>query len=358
MTILLFISGLVFLLLGAEALVRGASRIATAVGISPLVIGLAVVAIGTSSPELAVSLKSAMSHQAGIAVGNIIGSNIFNVLFILGLSALIIPLSVSQQLIRLDVPLMICISFIVLFFSLDHTISRMDGIVLVFGLIVYLSFLLYQSRKNNSDEYKTELKTKQNGYNKNHWVINTVLVISGLALLVAGSRWLVESSVTFAKYLGVDELIIGLTIISAGTSLPEVVTSAIAALRGERDIAVGNVVGSNIMNMMAVLGVTSIVAPSGIAVSDAVIRFDIPLMIVVAVACLPIFFTGCKISRWEGALLIGYYIAYTLYLYLASSKHAALTTFSTVMLYFVIPLTAVTIIIIAVQEWKQKSRSA
>jgi len=358
MTVLLFILGLVLLLIGADVLVRGASRIATAAGISPLVIGLTVVAIGTSSPELAVSIKSAMTGQAGIALGNIIGSNIFNVLFILGLSALIVPLSVSRQLIRLDVPLMIGISFVVLLFSLDHTINRMDGIILVLGLVVYLSFLLYQSRKNSDEQYKTEVKTIRNGKIKSHWVNNTILIISGLALLVAGSRWLVESSVTFAKYLGVDELVIGLTIISAGTSLPEVVTSAVAAFRGERDIAVGNVVGSNILNMMAVLGFTSIVAPSGITVSDAVIRFDIPLMIVVAVACLPIFFTGCKISRWEGALLIGYYIAYTLYLYLASSKHAALTTFSTVMLYFVIPLTAVTIIIIAVQEWKQKSPSA
>ena len=339
MIIFLFVAGLVFLIVGAEALVRGASRLAAVLGISPLVIGLTVVAFGTSSPELAVSIKAALSDQASIAVGNVVGSNIFNVLFILGLSALIVPLGVSQQLVRLDVPLMIALSVIVLVFSLDGNFSRTDGLMLVAGLAIYVYFSIYQSRRESAevqDEYTKAFGSE--GRANNRWLRNLALILSGLALLVLGSRWLVDGAVAFAQYLGVSELVIGLTIVAAGTSLPEVVTSVIAAIRGERDIAVGNVVGSNILNIMAVLGVASIIAPTGIAVSAAVARFDIPVMIVVAFACLPIFFTGGVISRQEGALLLAYYVSYTLYLIFAAAHHEALPKFSAAMLYFVIPL--------------------
>jgi len=351
MAILLFVVGLVFLIIGAEALVRGASRLAAVLGISPLVIGLTVVAFGTSSPELAVSVKSALSDQASIAVGNVVGSNIFNVLFILGLSALIVPLVVSQQLVRFDVPLMIAISAIVLILSLDENLSRADGLMLVIGLVTYVWFLIYQSRRESvevKEEYAKGFGTEQHA--KGSWVKNIGLVIGGLALLVLGSRWLVDSAVSFAEYLGISELVVGLTIVAAGTSLPEVVTSVIAAIRGERDLAVGNVVGSNIFNMMGVLGLASIVAPTGIGVSTAIIGFDLPVMIAVALACLPIFFTGGVISRQEGALLLGYYVAYTLYLILAASHHDALAEFSAVMLYFVIPITFVTVFIVTLRE--------
>jgi len=358
MAIFLFIVGLIFLIIGAEALVRGASRLAAVLGISPLVIGLTVVAFGTSSPELAVGIKSALSGQASIALGNVIGSNIFNVLFILGLSALIVPLFVSQQLVRLDVPLMIALSVIVLIFSLDENFSRADGIMLVVGLVIYVWFLINQGRRETiavKEEYAEEFKTER--HVKGNSIKNIGLVLGGLVLLVLGSRWLVDSAVSFAKYLGVSELVVGLTIVAAGTSLPEVVTSVIAAIRGERDIAVGNVVGSNIFNIMGVLGFASIVAPTGIEVSTAVIGFDIPVMIAVALACLPIFFTGGVISRQEGALLLGYYVAYTLYLVLAASHHDTLPGFSAVMLYFFIPLTVVTIIIIALREIRSGKNS-
>lgn len=357
MAILLFITGLVFLIVGAEALVRGASRLASDFGISPLVIGLTVVAFGTSSPELAVSVKSALSGQAGIAVGNVIGSNIFNVLFILGLSALIVPLVVSQQLVRLDVPLMIVLSVIVLILSLDENLGRADGLMLVTGLVIYVGFLVYQSRRESAgvkEEYAREFGTQT--HVKSNRFQNAGLVLGGLVLLVLGSRWLVDSAVAFATYMGVSELVVGLTIVAAGTSLPEVVTSVIAAIRGERDIAVGNVVGSNIFNMMGVLGIASIVAPSGIEVSTAVIGFDLPVMIGVAMVCLPIFFTGGVISRREGMLLLGYYVAYTLYLILAASHHDALPVFSAVMLYFVIPLTVVTVVLITLQEMRTRKK--
>jgi cation:H+ antiporter len=357
MTILLFIVGLVFLIIGAESLVRGASRLAAALGIQPLVIGLTVVAFGTSSPELAVSVKSALSGQASLALGNVVGSNIFNVLFILGLSALIVPLIVSKQLIRLDVPIMIALSFAVLVLALDSQLSRGDGLLLVAGLIVYLWFLIRPSRRETAlkaDEASAALPEKPA---RTDWLKNGAFVLGGLVLLVLGSRWLVDSAVAFARHLGVSELIVGLTIVAAGTSLPEVVTSAIAALRGERDIAVGNVVGSNIFNLMGVLGITSLVAPAGIPVSSAVIGFDLPVMIAVAVACLPIFFTGGAISRTEGALLMAYYLAYTLYLILAAAEHDALPRFSAVMLYFTLPITAATLVLVAVCEAQRKQKT-
>lgn len=359
MTLFLFLSGLAFLIIGAEVLVRGASRIASGIGISPLIIGLTVVAFGTSAPELAVSVKSALSGQANIALGNVVGSNIFNVLFILGLSALIVPLSVSQQLIRLDVPIMIGLSVIVLFFSKDQNISQFDGWVLLAGLAGYLGFLIYENRKNSRIESQSNQSPTPDKIDndKINWPLSIVFVAGGLLLLVIGSRWLVDGAVTFAQYLGVSELIIGLTIVAAGTSLPEVVTSIIAALRGERDIAVGNVVGSNIFNIMGVLGIAGVVAPAGIEVSEAIYHFDIPIMIAVAFACLPIFFTGGTISRWEGGLLIIYYAAYTSYLILAVTQHESLQTFSNVMLWFVIPITMITIIIIAIQEARNKSKS-
>ena len=239
MTLLLFIVGLTFLILGAELLVRGSSKIATALGISPLIIGLTVVAFGTSSPELAISINGALSGQANIALGNVIGSNIFNVLFILGVSALIIPLHVSKQLIRFDVPLMIGLSVALLLICLDQMITRFDGLLLVTGLIIYIGVLIAVSLQKRSKEDESDQKTQLNEttQDETNWVINIIFVVVGLALLVLGSRWFVNGAVSIAVYLGVSELIIGLTIVAAGTSLPEVVTSTIAAFRGERDIA-------------------------------------------------------------------------------------------------------------------------
>lgn len=353
MTIVLFIVGLGLLVLGAEALVRGASRMAAALGISPLVVGLTVVAFGTSSPELAVSVKSAFAGQADIAIGNVVGSNIFNVLFILGLSAIIVPLIVAQQLIKLDVPLMIGASVLLWVLAQDGTLSFLDGAVLFFGLSAYVALLIRQSRKETAAikaEYDEAFAAPNEPVN---WLSNLALVLGGLAMLVLGSRWLVESAVTFAQHMGVSELVIGLTIVAAGTSLPEVVTSLIAALRGERDIAVGNVVGSNLFNLMGVLGLASMVAPAGLPVSASAIAFDIPIMIAVAVACLPIFFTGGIISRGEGALFLGYYVAYTLYLIMAANQYAQLSLLRDGLLYFALPLTAITLLIIATQSLRK-----
>lgn len=345
MTILAFIAGLLLLLIGAEGLVRGASRLAARFGMSALIIGLTVVAFGTSAPELAVSLKAAVDGQAGIALGNVVGSNVFNVLFILGISALIVPLTVAQQLIRFDIPLMVGLTLLVLLLVLDGSVGRFDGGLLVIGLVAYLLFLFRQSRRASSPEIHAA-----HGPNAVPLLRNLAYVVVGLGMLVVGSRWLVDGAVVFAQDLGVSDQVIGLTIIAAGTSLPEVVTSIVAALRGERDIAVGNVVGSNVFNILGVLGLTGLLAPVGISVPEAMVGFDIPVMIVVALACLPICFTDGVISRWEGGVLFAYYLAYTLYLILAATHHDALPVFSVTMLYFALPLTALTLVVLVVQE--------
>ncbi len=355
MTALLFILGLGALILGAEMLVRGASRLALTFGISPLVVGLTVVAFGTSSPELAISVKSAWSGQVDIALGNVVGSNIFNVLFILGLSALITPLVVHQQLIRREVPLMIAVSLVLWAMAADGGIARWEGLAMALGLAAYIVYAIRMSRRETK-EIEAEYAEAMPGESRwdRHWAVQTLLVLAGLALLVVGSNWLVESAVAFARVLGVSELVIGLTLIAAGTSLPEVATSIMAALRGERDIAVGNVVGSNIFNILGVLGVSASVAPESLTVSPALLAFDLPVMVAVAVACLPMFFTGNLIARWEGGLFFAYYLAYTGYLIMASTRHAALQTYSDVMGLFVLPLTAVTLAILATRHWRQR----
>ncbi|WP_372846887.1 calcium/sodium antiporter [Pontiella sp.] len=354
MILLLFIAGLVFLILGAEGLVRGASRLAAALGISPLVIGLTVVAFGTSAPELAVSIKSALSGQPDIAVGNVVGSNIFNVLFILGLSAIIAPLAVSRRLVRYDVPLMIVLSVLALVLGVDGVISRTEGLLLFLGLVVYVGFLFWQGHGEGRPANAEGAKPVGGGEGAaKGWAGNLALVFGGLVLLAVGSRWLVDGAVAVARHLGVNELVVGLTIVAAGTSLPEVATSVMASIRGERDIAVGNVVGSNLFNIMGVLGIAGIAAPAGVAVSDAAIRFDLPVMVAVAFACLPIFFTGGIISRWEGLVLLGYYAAYSAYLLLAAAHHDALAWFSLVMLFFVVPLTAITLAILTAAQIKK-----
>jgi len=356
--VLFLIAGLVLLVWGAELLVRGASRIATAVGISPLVVGLTVVAFGTSSPELAVSVMSAFKGQADLALGNVIGSNIFNVLFILGISAAIIPLIVAQQLVRFDVPVMIVISFLVLIFGYDGKIGRLDGIILFAGAIAYTVFLIRQSRKESSAAVKSEYEQEFGGKNPGSLWKNILLVAIGLVGLILGSKWLVSSAISIAQHFGVSEMVIGLTIVAAGTSMPEVATSVVAAIRGERDIAVGNVVGSNIFNILCVLGLSSIIAPAGIEVSASALRFDIPVMIAVAAACLPVFFAGYLISRWNGIVFLGFYVAYIVYLILTATNHEALGTLRSAMVYFILPITALTLIFITVRAFKGRSLKA
>ncbi len=338
MAVMLVLAGLAALIVGAELLVRGASGLARAVGLPSLIIGLTVVAYGTSAPEFAVGVKAGLDGQADIAVGNAVGSNIFNVLFILGISAIIMPLTVSSQLVRLDVPVMIGVSALTWLLAADGNIGRMEGAAMLLGIFAYTALLIYLGRRNQrpAEMKPADAKPRQRPM---HIGLSVLLVVIGLILLVIGSRWLVDGAVGLARMLGVGELIIGLTVVAAGTSMPELATSVVAGIRGERDIAVGNVVGSNIFNLLGVMGGSALAADGGIGVADTALEFDMPVMLAVAVACLPIFFTGGCISRWEGGLFLGYYAAYVLFLIFAAVKHDAAENFGAAMLWFAVPAT-------------------
>ena len=356
-TLLMLVGGLILLVVGAEFLVKGASNVAGILGISPLIIGLTVVAYGTSAPEMSVSIMSSWAGQADIAVGNVLGSNIFNILLILGLSALVTPLVVARQIIRSDVPIMIGVSILLLVFGLDGKISRVDGTIFFIGGVVYTLSLIYQSRRQNHEGDRDEFADEYSFSGQSSpqiWLKNLLFIVGGSGLLVLGSRWLVDSASDIARNLGVSELLIGLTIVSMGTSLPELATSIMASIRGERDIAVGNVLGSNIFNILAVLGMAGMLAPDGIVVADAAIEFNAPVAVAVAFACLPIFASGSQISRWEGLLFTFYYFAYTSYLILDAIDHESLPLYNTVMLFFVIPLTVITLLTVALQERQSK----
>jgi len=349
-TLFLLAVGLIILVFGAELLVRGASALATSVGISPLVVGLTVVAFGTSTPELAVSVLAAWKGQAGIALGNVVGSNICNVLLILGLSAAVAPLIVARQVVRLEVPIMIGTSLLLILFALDGAIARWEGGLLFAGVIGYTVWTIRRSRRELRDLAEPDAAVPP----ATSLTRQLAEIVGGLVLLGIGSKLLVDGAVTIAHYLGVSDLVIGLTIIAVGTSLPELATSVLASWRGQRDIAVGNVVGSNIFNILSVLGLTALVAPAGLPVPPVALTFDLPVMLAVAVACLPIFMAGYRINRWEGLLFLGYYGVYLLFLVLTAIDHDSRTLLGQAMLWFALPLTGLTL---AISLWRNRHSS-
>lgn len=357
-TILFFIFGLVVLILGADLLVRGASQLAAAFGVSPLVIGLTIVALGTASPEIAVSLQAAAGGQGGLTIGTVLGSNIFNILFVLGVSAMITQIVIAEQLIRLDAPIMIGISVLTYLLVLDGRLGWLDGAILFIGVLAYTVFSLRQSRKESrkvQGEYAQEFSQKESPTASNI-LKYVVFIAAGLGLLVLGSGWLVDSATSMAVALGVSELVIGLTIVAVGTSLPEIATSIIAAVKGESDIAVGNAIGSNIYNLLGVLGIAGLLSPGGINITGQALRFDFLVMLFAAVVSLPIFYIDNRISRLEGGVLFSYYILYTAHLILQASHSAALPTLTLFALFY-IPLTFLVIMIIALRAYFGKKHS-
>jgi len=349
MTVFMLLLGLALLMVGAELLVRGASRLGLAIGISPLVIGLTIVAFGTSSPEMAVSVKAVLANHSDIVIGTNVGSTIFNILFILGICAIIAPLKISQQLIWYEVPIMIAASLLLFALSFDGKITRLNALILVVGIVSYTIFAIIKGRRESKDitnEYQEAFSEKTNGFDWLFIAKQIGLIVLGLILCVFGAGWLVDSAVILARGWGVSELVIGITIIAAGTSLPEVATSVVATIRGQRDIAVGNVVGSNIFNILGIVGVAGLIAPDGITVAPSVLQLDLPVVIAACVACLPIFFTRHTISRWEGFMFLGYYVAYTSYLIMAAKDHDSLPMVSMVMIWFVLPITLITFAIV------------
>ena len=332
--VLVCAAGLSLLLGGAECLVRGARSIASRFGMSPVVIGLTVVALGSSAPEVAVSVHATLTGSPDVALGNVVGSNIFNVLFALGAAAVITPLVVARKLIRHDTPIMVGASVLLFVVAFDGLLSRGDAVLLGAALVGYVTFNVRRARAamdpiaaaHDSDKTKS----------------SALLVIVGIATLVVGSRLLVGGATGIARAFGLSELIIGLTVIAIGTGLPEAVTSIVAALRGEREMAVANVIGSNVLNILCVLAVSAALSADGVAVAPAALRLDLPVMIAAALVCLPVFFGG-TISRAEGVLLLAYYAVYVAYMVLDTTGHDAVKPFSAVVLAFVLPLSAIAV---------------
>lgn len=338
------------LVAGGKLLVDGSVDLANAIGISPLVIGLTVVAFGTSAPELAVGLKSALAAEPDILIGNAVGSNIFNFLVILGVAALISPLGVNRNLVKLDLPLYAAFSILLFVLSLDGQIGWVDGASFVLLLIMYTAYLVYESREARRDiqkEYEEEFREEQPpGLGWLKWVY----IVVGLALLVLGADWVVENAVIMARFMGVSELVIGLTIVAGGTSLPEAATSVMAGWKGQPDIAIGNAVGSSIFNILSVIGIPAIIA-GGIQVSGIALYIDIPVMIFVALLCLPVFFTGYRISRQEGLLFLAIYVFYVLYLLLKPHEGDAGIFFNTTVIGSIAVIIMLAILYLAYRQY-------
>ncbi len=347
--------GVAVLIVGAELLVRGASSIASRFGISPVAIGLTIVAFGTSAPELAVSVGSSLSGEAEVALGNVIGSNIVNILLILGISAIFGGLTIASRVVRLDLPLLMVVSIAVLLMSLDSSISRIDGVILFAGIIVYTAWLLRASHgETNAVVAESEAAVAEiEGSSANAPMFALVAYIAGgLALLVLGAQVLVDAATEFATNAGVSKMVVGLTVVAVGTSLPELATSMVAAYRGERDIAVGNVVGSNLFNLLSVLGASGIVASSGVAVADSSLTIDYPVMLASTLVLLPIFWNGFAIKRWEGLVLAAFYVVYVVFLVLDATDHSAAEWFGPAALV-VAPLAILTFSVAGFQGWRR-----
>jgi len=304
----LLLIGILFLYLGAEGLIKGASSLAIRFGVPPLIIGLTIVAFGTSSPELVVSIKTNLAHQGSIAIGNVIGSNIFNIAIILGLAALISPMQVKRQLIQFDTPLMIAVTLVFVFMFRDFRISQIEAGVLFLGIIAYTISNYFLAQKHKRDDIELEVEESVPKPARNI-VFEIFYVVAGILLLVYGSKTFVKGAIDLALRLNVSEAVIGLTIVALGTSLPELATSVVAAARKQAEIAIGNIIGSNLFNILCILGVAGLLTPID---GPGIKSFDIMVMVMITIAIYPIILTGQKISRLEGLFLL---LAYCGYIY-------------------------------------------
>lgn len=305
------LGGLFMLLTGAESLVRGSSALALRIGIAPLVVGLTVVALGTSSPELLVSVQAALDGNSSLSIGNVIGSNIANIALILGISSLIVPIKVKKRVTQKDLPILLIVSFVTIIFTLNDIIGFFEGIILVIGIVTFVvyNYLSGKKEKTISEEMASEVGIEQK---KKSVVLSSIMLLAGLALLAYGSDFFVQGAVELAKLFEVSPMIIGLSIIAIGTSLPELVTSIVATMKDEGDLIIGNVIGSNIFNLLAILGITAIISPID---TSSLTMLDIIMMIGLSFLLWPISRTDFKLSRWEGAILLGIYATYLYFLF-------------------------------------------
>lgn len=345
LTVFWFIIGLLSLIVGAELLVRSASKLAASLGVTKLVIGLTVVAFGTSAPELAVGIEAGIKNQTDILLGNVIGSNFTNTLLILGLSALIMPLRVHRNLIRFDLPVMIGATILLIVLSYNLILTTTECFILIIFLVGYLVALVRFSGKTDF--------TKKEALKAGSPWMNALLTFTGLIMLIAGARWLVESATIFAEMAGISELIIGLTVVAIGTSLPEIVTSVLAAVRGEKDLAVGSIIGSNILNILSVIGISGLFT-SYIPVQQTLINIDMMILLGISILCVPFFYSGKIISRTEGAILFSCYLLYLTYLYLDSMQSNLISQFINGIFYGVIPAVVIYSVVVVVIEMRKK----
>jgi cation:H+ antiporter len=312
-----FAVGLAMLYFSASWLVGGAAGLARRLGVPALVIGLTIVAFGTSAPELMVSVRAAIDGRSDIVLGNVVGSNIVNIALILGIAALIRPLTIHIRSIRAEAPVMIGAVMALILFSIDAGLGRIEGVLLVIGLILFI-FYSYRTERSESTGLEAEISEEmiRPAGTSDNVRRNTVMIIVGIAGLALGAHLFVESSVSFARYFGVSEKFIGLTVVAAGTSLPELATSVVAAMKGETDISVGNIIGSNIFNILAILGLSAVVSPItvGGGLSSAGYLWDYTFLLALSVFIWLVMMSGMKITRTEGILLIGSYFGYLVWL--------------------------------------------
>jgi cation:H+ antiporter len=298
-------------------MVRGSARAASRLGISPIVVGLTVVSIGTSMPELAVGVVAAVEGSGALAVGNIAGTNVVNLLFVLGLSALILPLAIEMRTLRFELPVMAGAAVLLWVLAANGVLSRIDGVILVTGAAAYTFAVIRASRRETREaaaEFAESYPAEATRPGRHRTVLDVGMMLGGIAVVVLGAEWLVDAAVGMAREFGVSDALIGLTVVAIGTSAPELVTTVVSTVRGDRDIAVGNLLGSSIYNILLILGVTCLVPPHGLELTPALVRIDIPIMVAVALACIPIFITGRRVGRIEGGAMVVGYLAYLAFL--------------------------------------------
>tara|TARA_R110002124_G_scaffold194919_2_gene361968 strand:+ start:8466 stop:9560 length:1095 start_codon:yes stop_codon:yes gene_type:complete len=347
MIAIIFIAGLAALVGGAELFLKGVDHFGVKWRVSPLIMGLTVVAFATGAPELAISLQAAISGNADLVLGNIIGSNIANILLILGISAMIKPLVVKLRVVQIDVPIVIAASILLYIIAFDGELTTLDGVWLLLGLVAYSVFTFFQIKKersNQPEETDFEAAERKLASGWFFYAKNIGYLIVGMGLIVQGSDWMVQSAVEIATILGLSQLVIGLTIVSIGTSLPEVATSIATIRKGNTDMAVANVLGSNLYNILLTLGLTVVIAPNILDVSAAAIAFDLPFMVAVSVVCIPIFVAGFDITKTDGSIFLFYYGSYLTYLVLDAVGSSFVKPMETGMVYIVIPVTLIYVI--------------
>ncbi len=312
---LIFLGGLVIITLGAEFLLRGASTMAAMLGIRPIIIGLTVVSIGTSLPELAVGITAVSEGKGALAIGNIAGTNVLNILFILGLSAALRPLPLQMRTMRLNVIVMIMTAILLIVMSLDGLLSRLEGIIMVACSVLYILIVIRASsketasvRKEFAEEFSPVVLVEKRGWKV--WGLNIIFLLGGMALTMLGANLLVSGATSIAEAMGVSDAVIGLTIVAIGTSAPELATTIVATIRNDRDVAIGNLIGSSISNVLVILGFTCVAAADGVDVSKDILWFDLPLAAAVAIVCYPVFRSGSRVSRFEGILFVTAYLVY------------------------------------------------